>query len=208
MWQKTSSQIAQTECTYPPELRVRRANQWASMDICDRKRGKCGAIIDYSPAAVACAHREAKTKENAKTKDSATISQRAAQIINGVSAEEQRDNVCPRCDRELYAFRTTSGLIMRCPRWDVVYIDQGLPRQGQREKYQLYPRWRFADWFWWPTRRSKEEHVARTRQWLSKPNSQQRLDSPDASLDVQPGVGATTIRSVASSSSTLSASSV
>ena len=123
MWQKTSSRIAQTECTYPQEFRVHRANKWASMDICDRKRGKCGAIIDYSPTAVACAHREAKTKENAKTKDSATISQRAAQIINGVSAEEQRDNVCPRCDRELYAFRTTSGLIKRCPRWDAVCID-------------------------------------------------------------------------------------
>ena len=113
MWQKTSSRIAQTGCTYPQEFRVGRANQWASMDICDRKRGNCGAIIDYSPTAVACAHREAKTKENAKTKDSATISQRAAQIINGVSAEEQRQRLSKVRPRALCAqnrFRTDHAL--------------------------------------------------------------------------------------------------
>ena len=73
-----------------------------------------------SPTAEACAHRKVKTKEKAKAKDSVTISQRAAQIINGVSDEKERDNVCPRCDRELYAFRTSAGPIMRCRGWDLV----------------------------------------------------------------------------------------
>ena len=120
MWQETSSRIVQTECTHPPEFCVRRANHWASMNVCDRERGGCGAVLDFSPTAVACAQREAKTKEKAKAKDSATISQRAAQIIIGVSDEKERDNVCPRCDRELYAFRTASGPIMRCRGWDLV----------------------------------------------------------------------------------------
>ena len=89
-------------------------------------------------------------------------------------------------------FRTDHPLLRIGPRWDDVHIDQGVPRRGRqflREKYQLYRRWRFGDWFWWPTRWPKDEHVARTRQWLSKSNSQQRLDSSDASLDVQPRVG-------------------
>ena len=39
MWQRTSSRISQSACTLLLELRVRRANQWASMDVCERKRG-------------------------------------------------------------------------------------------------------------------------------------------------------------------------
>ena len=38
-WQQTSSRIAQTECTHLQELLVHRANQWVSMDVCDKKRG-------------------------------------------------------------------------------------------------------------------------------------------------------------------------
>ena len=30
-----------------PKLLVHRANQWASMDVCDKKRGRCGAIMNY-----------------------------------------------------------------------------------------------------------------------------------------------------------------
>ena len=52
MWQGASYRIAQTECTHPPELRVRRANRWASMDVCDRKRGGCGALLNYSATAM------------------------------------------------------------------------------------------------------------------------------------------------------------
>ena len=149
----------------------------------------------------------------AKAKDSVNISQKAAQIINGVSHGKERDNVCPRCDHELFAFRTAAGLILRCRGWDIVGIPCTLikvsrrGRQFHREKYQPYRRWKFGEWLWWPTRcstrRLENEYATRTRQWISKSNSQQRLDSSDASLDVQPRVGARTIRSVANPSSTL-----
>ena len=99
--------------------------------------------------------------------------------------------------------------------WDAVCVDQGVSRRGrqfQRERYQPYRRWRFGDWFWWPSRRSTrrlgDEYVARTKRWISKSNSEQQLDHSDASCDVQPRVGARTIRSVAVPSSTLSTSSV
>ena len=108
-------------------------------------------------------------------------------------------------------FRTDHALSGMGLRWEAVYADQDVSKQSrqlQREKYQPYPRWRFGDWFWWPTRWLKGEHDVRTRQWPPKPNSHQRLDSSDASLDVQPRVGARTIRSVAASSSSIPASSV
>ena len=89
------------------------------MDVCDRKRSRCGVISDYSPTAAASAQREAKTKAKTRAKDSASISQRAAQMVNGVATEDEKDKICPRCDREFYAFRTASGQIMRCRGWDL-----------------------------------------------------------------------------------------
>ena len=53
------------------------------------------------------------------------------------------------------------------------------------------------------TRRLGDEHVAWTRRWIPKSNSQQRLDSSDASPDVKSRVGARTIRSVAVHSPTI-----
>ena len=101
-WQQASSRIAQTECTHLPELLVHRANQWASMDVCDRKRGGCGAIMNYVHTAASIAHK---------------ISQRAAQIVEGAHTKEKEDVACPRCDRELYVFNTASGPILRCRGW-------------------------------------------------------------------------------------------
>ena len=62
-WQQASSRIAQTECTYLPELLVHRANQWASMDVCDRKRGGCGAIMNSVHSAASIAHKEERRKK-------------------------------------------------------------------------------------------------------------------------------------------------
>ena len=115
-WQQASSRIAQTECTHLPELLVHRANQWASMDVCDRKRGG-GAIINYVHSAASIAHKETKASTKGKKKEVTTISQRAAQIVEGTHTKEQEDVVCPRCDRELYVFNTTSGPILRCRGW-------------------------------------------------------------------------------------------
>ena len=113
-WQQASSRIAQTECTHLPELLVHRANQWASMDMCDKKRGGCGAIMNYFHLAASIAHKEAKAKTEGKKKEDTTISQRAAQIVESVKTEESKDVACPRCDRELHVFNTASGPILRC----------------------------------------------------------------------------------------------
>ena len=54
-WQQTFSRIAQTQCTHLAELLVHRANQWASMDVCNEKRGRSGFIMNHfhSGAAIA-----------------------------------------------------------------------------------------------------------------------------------------------------------
>ena len=97
--------------------RVHSANQWASMDVCDRKRGGCGAIMNYVHSAASIAHKEAKARMKGKKKELTTISQRAAQIVEGAHTKEKEDVACSRCDRELYFFNTALGPIPRCRRW-------------------------------------------------------------------------------------------
>ena len=118
-WQQASSRIAQTECTHLLKLLVHRANQWASMDVCDKKRGGCGAIINYFHSAASIAHKEAKAKAEGEKNEVTTISQRAAQIVEGTYSKESEDDACPRCDRELHVFNTASGPILRCRGWSL-----------------------------------------------------------------------------------------
>ena len=87
------------------------------MDVCDRKRGGCGAIVNYVHSAASIAHKEAKARMKGKKKEVTTISQRAAQIVEGAHTKEKEDVACPRCDRELYVFNTASGPILRCRGW-------------------------------------------------------------------------------------------
>ena len=191
------------------------------MDVCDRKRGGCGAILNYSPTAMACAQRNAKIKEKAKKKDSVNISQRAALIASGALDEKERDNVCPRCNRELYAFRTAAGPIMRCRGWDLTGTPCTLIKACQDEAVNFRDRntnrtedGDLATGSGGPcasphtSLRLGDEHVAWTRRWIPKSNSQQRLDSSDASPDVKPRVGARKIRSVEAHSPTIPTPSV
>ena len=130
-WQQASSRIAQTECTHLPELLVHRANQWASMDVCDRKRGGCGAIMNYVHSAASIAHKEAKARMKGKKKEVTTISQRAAQIVEGAHTKEKEDVACPRCDHELclqHRFGTDSTLSWMDSRRNTVYADQSMPQ--------------------------------------------------------------------------------
>ena len=214
LWQEASHRMAQTECTHPPELRVCRANQWASMDVCDRKRRGCGAILNYTPTAMTCAQRNAKTKEKAKKKDSVNINQRAALIASGVLEEKEWDNVCPRCNRKLYVFRTAARPIIRCRGWDLTGTPCTSIKACQDEaiNFKDINTNRTEDGnlatgsgglVRRTTRRLGDEHVAWTRRWIPKSNSQQRLDSSDASPDVKSRVGARTIRSVAVHSPTI-----
>ena len=79
--------------------------------------GGCGAIMNYVHSAASIAHKEAKARMKGKKKEVTTISQRAAQLVEGAHTKEKEDVVCPRCDRELYVFNTTSGPILRCRGW-------------------------------------------------------------------------------------------
>ena len=106
-----------TECTNLPELLIHRASQCASMDVCDKKRGGCGALMNYFHSAASIAHKEAKAKTKGKKKDITTISQRATQIVEGAKTKESEDVACPRCDREHHLFSTASGPILRCHGW-------------------------------------------------------------------------------------------
>ena len=118
-WQKASSRIAQTECTHSPELLVHRADQWASMNVCDKKRAGCGAIMNYFHSAAAIVHKEGKAKTRGWRKSITTISQRAARIVEGASTQEDDGIACPKCDRELHVFNNARGPIMRCRGWSL-----------------------------------------------------------------------------------------
>ena len=82
---------------------------------------------------MACAQRNAKTKEKAKKKDSVNINQRAALIASGALDEKEWDNVCPRCNRELYAFRTAAGPIIRSRGWGLTGAPCTLIKACQNE---------------------------------------------------------------------------
>ena len=168
-WQQASSRIAQTECTHLPEFLIHRANQWASMGVCDRKRGGCGAIMNYVHSAASIVHKEAKARMKGKKKEVTTISQRAAQIVEGTHTQGKEDVVCPRCDRELclqHRFGTDSTSSWMDSRRNTVYADQSMPHWGHNPwsvaEYQPYRRWKFSEWFWWPRNTSK------TRRWYTK----------------------------------------
>ena len=72
---------------------------------------------EYVHSAASIAHKEAKARMKGKKKEVTTISQRAAQIVEGAHTKEKEDVACPRCDRELYVFNTASGPILRCRGW-------------------------------------------------------------------------------------------
>ena len=193
-WQQASSRIAQTECTHLPELLVHRANQWASMDVCDKKRAGCGAIMNYFHSAASIAHKEAKAKTKGKKKEVTTISQRVAQIVKGAFTKESEDVACPRCDRELHVFGTDPVLTWMESRWDTVYLGQSVPRRSCRPwrvaEYQPYRRWKFSEWFWWP------RNTPKTRRWHTGSTSCKRLDGPGASSGGKPSLGTGTVSSL------------
>ena len=149
-----------------------------------------------------CTERSKDQGENTKAKDGASISQRAAQIVNGVSTEDEQNKICPRCDRELHAFRTASGQLMSCRGWDLAgkpctlikmcgnravnFKGRGIPNVPEMDVWRLVL-------------------VVHT---LVKGRTRCQDKTVAASHGVKPSVGARTFRAVAASSSTLPASSV
>ena len=117
-----------------------------------------------------------------KKKEVTTISQRAAQIVEGACNKESEDVACPRCVREPHVFNTASGPILRG--WILAgtpcTADQSMPQWSHNPwrvaEYQPYRRWKFSEWFWWPRNTSK----TRTME-IPGSTSFKRLDSPGAS---------------------------
>ena len=188
MWQETSYRIAQTECTHPPELRVCRANQWASMDVCDRNRGglwRHPQLFPYSYG-VCTEEREdqSESKEERQCRHQAKSSTDGQWSFGRKRVGQRLSMVQPRAlcvpDRR----RTDYTLSRMVPHWDAVYIDQGVSRRGrqfQRQTYQPYSRWKFGDWFWWPVR------PVYTQAW-------RRVRCPDKTVDPKIQLSATTGR--------------
>ena len=157
---------------------------------------------------MACAQRNTKTKAKAKKKDSANINQRAAHIASGDLDEKEWDNVCPRCDRALYVFQTTTGQTIRCRGWDLTGMPCTLIKACQDEavnfKVKNINRTKDGNLatgsggpYPGPHTSSETSMLPGQEGGSKKSNSQQRLDSSDASPDVKPRVGARTVRSVA-----------
>ena len=214
-----SSQMAQTECTHSPKILVRRANQWATVDVCDKKRGGCGAITNYYPTAAASAHREAKAKAKEKGKG-ATISQRAARIVSGGSVEEDKDSACPRCNRELNIFNTASGPVMRCRGWDLAgtrctliktHLNRAANRAANPGRSRSTNHTRGGGWgtgSGGPHSGPSARTPAGQGDEATNPPLSNDWTAQMMAFCVQSRVGARTIRSVATSPSTLPALSV
>ena len=180
------------------------------MDVCDRKRGGCGAIMNYVHSAASIAHKEAKARMKGKKKEVTTISQRAVQIVEGAHTKEKEDVVCPRCDRELYVFNTTSGPILRCrgrtlagaPCTLIKACQNGVIIPGGLQNTNRIEGGKLSEWFWWLRNTSK------TRRWRPKSTSFKRLDSSGSSVGCKSSLGTGTVCSVATSPSTVSAPSI
>ena len=178
-----------------PELLVHRANQWASMDVCDKKRGRCVAIMSYFHSAASIVHKEAKAKTKGKKKEVTTISQRAAQIVENAYTKESEDVACPRCDRELQVFNTASGPILHCRGWSLART----PCTSIKACH---------DGAVVPGGLKSTRNTPKTRRWHTGSTSCERLDGPGASSSGKPRLGTGTVRSVATFPSTVSASSM
>ena len=93
---------------------------------------ECGAIMNYVHSAASIANKEAKARMKGKKKEVTTISQRAAQIVEGAHTKEKEDFACPRCDRELlclqHRFGTDPTLSWMDSRRNTVYADQSVPQ--------------------------------------------------------------------------------
>ena len=100
-----------------------------------KKRGRCGAIMNCFHSAASIAHKEAKAKTKGTKKEVTTISQRAAQIVEGPYTKERgrrMSEVRPRTLCFQLRFGTDSTLPWMEPRRNTLYIDQTVPQRGRR----------------------------------------------------------------------------
>ena len=204
-WQQTSSRIAQTQCTHLQELLVHRAIQCISMDECDKKRGGCGTIVNYFHSAASIAQKDERKEERGHHDQPKSRTDCRGCLYQGERGRRMSE-VRPRTSGLQHRFGTDSALPWMEPRRNTLYIDQSVPQRavvpGVVAEYQPHRRRRFSEWFWWP------RNTPKTRRWHTGSTSYKRLDGPGASFGGKPSLGTGTIRSMATSPSTVSASPV
>ena len=196
-WQQASSRIAQTECTHL--LEVHRAKQWASMDVCDKKRGEMRRHHELLP--LTCIDRS-QGRDERKEERGYHDQPKSRTDCRGPSYQGERgrclSEVRPLTSCLQHCFGTDPALPWMDSRRNTVYIDQSVQQRSRRpwrvEEYQPYRRWKLSERFWWPRN--------------TPPISFQRLDGPGASSGGKPSLSTGTVRSVATSPSTVSASSI
>ena len=164
-WQQASSRIAQTECTHLPEPLVHRAIRWASMDVRDTKRGRCGAIM-FPLSCTECSQRgkgQDERKEGGYHDQPKSHTDRRGCLYQGERGRCMSE-VRPRTSGLQHRFGTDSMLPWMESRRNTLYIDQSVPQRGRRPwrvaEYQPYSRWKFNEWFWWPRNTLQDETMA------------------------------------------------
>ena len=137
------------------------------MDVCDKKRGRYDAIVNFFHSAAAIAHKEAKARDEREEERYYHDQPKSHSDCRGCLYQRGRGHCLsemrPRTSRFQHRIRTDHALPWIEPRQDTVYPDQSVPRRSRRpwrvEEYQPYRRWKFSEWFWWP------RNTLRTRHW-------------------------------------------
>ena len=169
-WQQDSSRIAQTECTHLPELLVHRANQWASMDVCDRKTWRMRR--HHELCQLSCIDRSQRSKSQNERKEERSYHDQSKSRTDcrGCSHQGERrrrmSKMRPRTLCLQHRFGTDSTLSWMDSRRNTVYADQSMPQLShcpwRVAEYQPYRRWKFSEWFWWP------RNTPKTRRWHTR----------------------------------------
>ena len=209
-WQQASSRIVQTECTHLPELLVHRANQWASMDVCDRKRGGCGRHHELCPFSCIDRSQRSKSQDERKEERSYYNQSKSRTDSRGCSHQGERrrfmSKMRPRTSCFQHNFGTNSALSWMDSRRSTVYADQGMPKWSHNPwraaEYQPYRRWNSA------SGSGGSGILPRRDDGVPNPPPLYDWTAQVQALAANPAWGTGTVCSVATSPSTVSAPSI
>ena len=166
--------------------------------------------MNYVHSAASIAHKRSKSQNERKEERSYHDQSKSRTDCRGCFYQGERrrrmSKVRPRTFCLQHRFGTDSALSWMDSRRNTVYVDQSMPQRSRRPwrvaEYQPYRRWKFSEWFWSP------RNTPKTRRWYTKSTSFKRLDGPGSSVGGKSSLGTGTVRSVATSPSTVLAPSI
>ena len=187
-WQQTSSRIAQTECAGTPGP----SRQPVGLDGCVRQETwRMRRHHELFPLSCIDRSQRGKGQDERKEERGYHDQPKSRTDYRGCLYQGERgrgmSEVRPRTSGLQHRFGTDSTLPWMEPRRNPLYIDRSVPQRGRRP-------WRVAEYQ--PYRSTHRIHL------------QKRLDGPGVSFGGKPSLGTGTIRSMATSPSTVSASPV